>query len=444
MDDEKCYCVYKHVNKVNGKVYVGITNNVSIRWRGEGEGYKGCTAFYGAIKKYGWESFEHTIIINDLTFDEACEKEKYYIALYKSNCHRYYHPSYGYNMTDGGEGSVGSPLTEEAKKKIRDAMDSKSHEELIGIYAKRGRTWSETNKGRKMSEKCREVLSNSRKGCIGGNAKPVLCVNDNKYFRSCQEAAEYYGIYDFQVKSVCNYSSRSINNLDFRYATKIEAFDYFDISKKPVMCIESGKIYDSAEDASKDVSSELDEKLVKRGIIRCCKGYRPSAYSYHWRFVEKEEYIEWASVNYAKSNDIRKKELDKNRRWNYRGKPVICLNDGNYFDSIKVASVFYGLSVSMVTKSASEHRKTTSGFEFRYLSDSEIIEYGIDVGSRCKPVICIETGVYYDNCQSIGEYSKHIYDAVYKCCNGKQKTSLGFHWRFATPDEIKEKYSERG
>ena len=39
------------------------------------------------------------------------------IALYKSNCCKYRNPSYGYNMTDGGDGTVGRVCSEETKQK---------------------------------------------------------------------------------------------------------------------------------------------------------------------------------------------------------------------------------------------------------------------------------------------------------------------------------------
>ena len=101
------WIVYKHTNKTNGKVYIGITStSVESRWR-NGEGYYSQEYFYKAIKKYGWKGFTHEILFDNLTEEEARAKEIELIAQYKSNYRRYSNPNYGYNATDGGEGLSG-------------------------------------------------------------------------------------------------------------------------------------------------------------------------------------------------------------------------------------------------------------------------------------------------------------------------------------------------
>ena len=70
--DIRCnYTVYCHINKVNGKTYVGITSSApELRWK-NGEGYKNCRKFYNAILKYGWDNFYHIILRNKLSLSEA-------------------------------------------------------------------------------------------------------------------------------------------------------------------------------------------------------------------------------------------------------------------------------------------------------------------------------------------------------------------------------------
>ena len=77
------YCVYIHINKINGKMYVGQTisqNNINRRWN-NGKGYKSCSLFWRAIQKYGRNNFEHEIIASNLTLDEANNFEELLISL---------------------------------------------------------------------------------------------------------------------------------------------------------------------------------------------------------------------------------------------------------------------------------------------------------------------------------------------------------------------------
>jgi predicted GIY-YIG superfamily endonuclease len=70
------YTVYQHKNKINGKVYIGITSQkLEQRWGSQGCNYKSSPHFYSAIQKYGWDNFEHNILF-DLTKEQACLKEK--------------------------------------------------------------------------------------------------------------------------------------------------------------------------------------------------------------------------------------------------------------------------------------------------------------------------------------------------------------------------------
>lgn len=117
---DKIWCVYIHTNKINNKVYIGITSQIpEKRWGKNGNYYKkNQSVFYNAIHKYGWNNFEHIIFAEDLTKEEAINMEIKLIALYKSNCKRYKNPEYGYNMTDGGEGNLGLIHSEETKQTI--------------------------------------------------------------------------------------------------------------------------------------------------------------------------------------------------------------------------------------------------------------------------------------------------------------------------------------
>lgn len=106
------YTVYKHTCP-NGKVYIGITQQLpENRWI-NGYGYKK-QIFYRAILKYGWENIKHEILYYNLTEKEAKEKEIELIYKYNSTS-----PKHGYNVVEGGQGTTGYHHTKATKTKMR-------------------------------------------------------------------------------------------------------------------------------------------------------------------------------------------------------------------------------------------------------------------------------------------------------------------------------------
>ena len=115
--EERDYKLYVHISP-SDKRYYGITKmEVKNRWH-KGSGYKGNQYFYRAIEKYGWNNFIHEVLFDNLTKEEACLLEQMYIALYDTS-----NPRKGYNLTLGGEGTVGRTfkMSEETKRKISEA-----------------------------------------------------------------------------------------------------------------------------------------------------------------------------------------------------------------------------------------------------------------------------------------------------------------------------------
>lgn len=112
----KGHCIYMHKNKINGKIYIGQAKGyLCQRWRKNGQGYKESPYFYRAIQKYGWDNFEHTVLIDGLTQEEANQKQQDFIRLYKTM-----DANFGYNLQAGG--GVGHQLAVESRRKISQAQ----------------------------------------------------------------------------------------------------------------------------------------------------------------------------------------------------------------------------------------------------------------------------------------------------------------------------------
>ena len=102
--------VYLIWNMVNGKKYVGQTvKTVKERFN---QHAKKKSPIGNAIRKYGKENFRYGVIVTCATKAELDNQEKYYIAMLKTK------KPYGYNRTDGGEGTVGYSPTPEHRAKL--------------------------------------------------------------------------------------------------------------------------------------------------------------------------------------------------------------------------------------------------------------------------------------------------------------------------------------
>lgn len=129
---ENNWKVYCHTNKINDKKYIGITSKeLNQRFGKNGKGYiknKGQKYFSNAIKKHGWDNFKHEVLFENLTKEEACEKEIELIALYDTT-----NQEKGYNVSKGGFAPMyGRKHTKETKER----MSKERIGENNGFYGK--------------------------------------------------------------------------------------------------------------------------------------------------------------------------------------------------------------------------------------------------------------------------------------------------------------------
>lgn len=165
-----------------------------------GKGYPEHVRFGRAIQKYGWDGFEHKVLIRGLQKSEAECLERYLISILNTQDERY-----GYNITSGGEGASGVTISEKSK-------------ELMSV-AKRGDR--HPNYGKHLKEDTRDKISNALKnnknalGVVRSNEtrvkmsqskfKPVIMISDDKEirFNSAKEAEQKTGISRKNISQCC-------------------------------------------------------------------------------------------------------------------------------------------------------------------------------------------------------------------------------------------------
>lgn len=201
--------IYKIENMLNHKMYIGKTDyfNVNRRWNEHLRAInrEDCKnrALYRAMKKYGVENFEFSVIEET---ENTAEREAYWINL----LHTY---SDGYNETLGGDGR---------------AYVSVDIEELKAFYA--NHNFSETSEYFKISPKTlRNIMKQnnieieSSQSVMKNNSTSVLQLTLDgevvRTYNSCHEAEMIIsGVNSGHISKVCRGKRKSAYGYKWQYA----------------------------------------------------------------------------------------------------------------------------------------------------------------------------------------------------------------------------------
>ena len=125
--------IYKITNKINGKAYVGQSNDINRRFKEHQTcGGRSRIPLDLAIEKYGKDNFLYEVL-EECSIEDLNQKETYWITLLETHLN-------GYNCNLGGDqASIGeangkAKLTEKDVKHIRIAYNN--HEKQRDVYEK--------------------------------------------------------------------------------------------------------------------------------------------------------------------------------------------------------------------------------------------------------------------------------------------------------------------
>ena len=128
--------LYMITNLVNNKMYIGKTiNTIERRWSQHLYNSKlnkqKCISLENAIRKYSSENFRIEILL-------ICEID--YLDYYEINFIKSYmtnNQKFGYNICDGGGGSINRPVSDEHRTKISVAKKKSENNLPVGIQEKK-------------------------------------------------------------------------------------------------------------------------------------------------------------------------------------------------------------------------------------------------------------------------------------------------------------------
>lgn len=295
MTKKRHYKVYKYTSP-EGKVYIGFTGTSLLERSQYGSAYKNERLFWAAIVKFGFENFSAEILEDNLTKEEASERERFYISFYRSN-----NKEFGYNLTAGGIGSLGLRLTIEQRNRKsiiqkevtnRPEVRKKMSDSAKLLWGTNEGKIKKSNATKKMwqSPTYRAKIIEIRKKIWASTAhREKMRIAHNKYLNSEKGKTERE-----------NQRQRMINrwaDADYKAAhTGINASMYGkkmskeSIQKrvaktsKPCLCIETGIVYQSCAEAARQLGLKNYTHLC--GV---CRGERNLFAGYHWRYLTEEE-----------------------------------------------------------------------------------------------------------------------------------------------------------
>jgi hypothetical protein len=230
--------VYRHIRlDKNEPFYIGIGTS---KYYNRAYRHKTRSDFWKRVANKG--GYEVEILMDNLTWEQACEKEKEFIKLYgridfKTGCL--------VNMTDGGDGTLNAIISEEHRKSVAEAN--------------KRRVFTDEQK-EKMAERMRERNKDPEL-----RAKMTEGIRKSEKFREAviKNAKKYKG-FKHSEKSKKNMAKAKSNPLC-----------------QKTLDGELIKIWDSA----KQVQRELG--FSQGNVSRCCNGDYSQSYGFKWEYYKQ-------------------------------------------------------------------------------------------------------------------------------------------------------------
>ncbi len=235
--------LYRHIRlDKNIPFYVGIGSDSNGKYERAHNKHRRSQKWFNIVTK---TQYKVQIILDELTLDEAKEKEIEFISLYGRSDKK---EGSLCNLTEGGEGTPGRIVSEEWRK--NKSIEQKGRKKSEEFKQKRreymtGRKMPEecrqkhiermmTNhpmKGKKMSEQARKNISEGHKGLMVGEknpnwgkcgsdsirAKKVMCTENNIVWGSVKDLVKEMNLsYSTLIKKL---NGQRKNNTTYKYIT---------------------------------------------------------------------------------------------------------------------------------------------------------------------------------------------------------------------------------
>lgn len=357
--------IYKIINKVNGKIYIGQTmqkGGFDARYKRNLRKETDNDHLRKSIDKYGIDNFE-IIKEFDIAYskDELNEKEKYWIKIYNST-----NEDYGYNKRHGGDGGR---HTDETKKKIGEANKGrvKNAEERERISKNRkgkSKGKDHPNYGKELSIEAKQKISKANKGRFSGEKHPNYGKKTPQHIKDIiSKKNKGKKLTQDHINKITEANTGRILNEETR--RKISDANkgkcgFLSHASIPIICANTMEIFYSSNQAQEVYN------IDSSSILKCCKGNRKSSGIHpetkipmKWMYLN-EFMTNRDKVIYTLGREVGRKS---NKSLN---KKIICLDTFEIYHGIREAGRLLNLNSSGIAQCCNGNRKSCGGFRWMY------------------------------------------------------------------------------
>ena len=455
MAKEKICGIYCIENLVNGKRYIGQSQDIECRWKCHKielnkNRHHNCH-LQRAWNKYGQENFKFSILTL-CTTEELDNKECYYIDLYKTT-----DLSFGYNLDSGG--NLNKTHSKETRLKIslansgeRNGMYGKHHtaewkkyisENYSGVNsATYGMKHTDETKekirqkaiGRIISKETRKKLAEAniknghrppdwatQKARESVKKKVVQYSLDGQklnIYNSITEASKALGICTSTIIEVCRGNGYTAGGYIWRYAKDaVDIISPILPYKRKVEQLDLNdnllKTYDSLTDAA-------NQNGVSTNIIYdACKGFKKTAIGYKWRYQKNEKgEIPELKVGAPKNSVV---------QYALTGEKI------KTFKSIVEASLSSGVERTSINAVCLGKQMTAGDFQWRFHRDNieSLDPIKKQVRAVCQYDLQGNFIKQYVNRISASQETGIDKEDIFNVCWGGRREAGGYMWKFA-------------
>lgn len=262
-------CIYLWKNLINGKLYVGQTQNFYLRMKQylKNDNHR---LIGQALIKYGYNNFDISVL-EKVDIDYLDEREQYWMDYYNS-----YDLFLGYNVCPVASTTRGFKHSEKSKKAM-----SEKHKIYCQNHPEFMKGENHPNFGKSASLETRQKMSKSRQG--NQNAK-------DKHWKltpeQCQKRSQNMkGRQNCLGRKLSEETKRKISEGNKGKKYSPETLKRMSESQKgkctrKVKCIEKDIVFNSIREAGNFA------KIDPSTISKCCRGKQKTSGGYHWEYVD--------------------------------------------------------------------------------------------------------------------------------------------------------------